>query len=269
MPVGVLTFEAGTADLQHLREDASLAAASAALPRGAYSSLRTYGGDRVLRFADHLARLRSSVEGGVALGEDRLATAMRNAIAAGGHAESRLRVTWAPPRLFVTVEPFTPLPIAWYERGVAAVTIREQRAQPHAKDTAFITTAAARYAALPPGAHEGLMVAADGSILEGLSSNVFFVAGDVLRTEEERVLPGVTRSIVLDLASGLAPVELRALALEELPAARECFITSASREVLPVVVVDGRPIGDGRPGPVARELRERFARAVEREARPV
>jgi D-alanine transaminase len=265
----VVTYEAGSGDLQSLRVDASLAEASAALPRGAYSSLRTYGGDRVLRFADHLARLRGSVAGGSSLDADRLGAALRNAIAAGGHPESRLRVTWAPPRLFVTVEPFTPLPTGWYVDGVAAATVREHRLQPHAKDTAFIATAATRYASLPAGVHEGLMVAEDGAILEGLSSNVFFVCDGVLRTEDDRVLPGVTRSIVLELAAGVLPVELRALDIEDLADARECFITSASREVLPVVVVDGAQVGDGRPGPVATELRERFAQAVEREARSV
>ncbi len=266
------TFELVAGGLAELGSTATPVQASAALPPGAYSTLRTYARTRVLRLEDHVRRLRESARLQGRAGElatDSVRSALAAALASAGHPESRVRLTWAPPRLFVSVEPFTPLPEALYREGAWCVTVPVRRDNPHAKDTRFIGTAADAYAHLPAGAHEGLMVAEDGAILEGLSSNLFAVKEGALHTEEERVLPGLTRSMVLEVAEGLLPRAPGALRLEELPLASECFLTSASRGVLPVVRIDTTTIGDGRPGPLTREIRERYERRVEAEAEDV
>ena len=149
---------------------------------------------------------------------------------------------------------------------MACVTLDLQRENPHAKDTRFIATAQDAYGRLPPGVEEGLIVGADGAVLEGLSSNFFAVLDGALRTEEERVLVGVTRSLVLEVAAGLMPVDRRAVRRDDLPRIDEAFVTSVSREVLPVVEIDGRPVGDGRVGPRTRALLEAFGDLVRREA---
>jgi len=87
----------------------------------------------------------------------------------------------------------------------------------------------------------------------------------VLRTEEERALIGVTRSLVLEVAEGLMPVERRAVRRDELARIDEAFITSVSREVLPVVAIDGRPVGDGRVSPRTRAIMDGLAALVRRE----
>ena len=242
-------------------------------PRGAYTTFRTYGGSRVLRPEQHLARLRESVDlqGLPAdLGPARFERGVGRAIAAADLPEARLRVTFAPPRLLISVWPFEPLPAALYETGADCVSVPVRRANPHAKDTRFLAEAAAAYAGLPPGAHEGLMFdAANGALLEGLSSNVFAVLDGQLRTENERVLRGVTRGVVLELATGLLPVRLEPVRREQLARLDEAFLTSVSRGVLAVASIDGRPVGGGRPGPFALALAERLRATVEREARPL
>ncbi|MGE3373496.1 MAG: aminotransferase class IV [Vicinamibacteria bacterium] len=246
-----------------------MAAASAALPQGSYTTLRTYGGRSVVRLAQHARRLAESLDPArpELVGEGELAAALAAALDRTAHAESRIRLTFAPPRLYVSLEPFTPLSPAAYEAGVACVSVPVHRDRPQAKDTRFLATASAAYATLPPGVEEGLMLAADGAVLEGLSSNFFGIAGGTLRTEGERVLAGVTRSLVLEVAAGLMPVETRAVRAAELPGLEEAFITSVSREILPVVRIDGRSLGDGRPGPLTRRLIAGFAGLVAREAR--
>jgi branched-subunit amino acid aminotransferase/4-amino-4-deoxychorismate lyase len=169
----------------------------------------------------------------------------------------------------VSLEPFQPLPAALYEEGVAARTLPIHRDNPHSKDTRFIATADRAYRDLPPGVHEGLIVAEDGSILEGLSSNFFAVLEGRLRTEEARVLLGVTRALVLEIAQKHLPIDLIAVRRRELPASSESFITSVSREILPVVEIDGERIGEGRPGPRTKALREGLAALVEREAEEI
>jgi branched-chain amino acid aminotransferase len=188
------------------------------------------------------------------------------ALRATGHAESRLRLTWAPPRLFVSVEPFAPPPSSLYEAGVWCITVEMRREQPQAKDTHFLSAVAAVYDRLPAGAHEALLVAEDGSLLEGLSSNFFAVRGGALYTEQTRVLHGVTRGLVLEIAAGMLPVATTAVRLDQLPSLGEAFITSVSRGIVPVVRIDERTIGDGRPGTLTRGLMWRFEELARRDA---
>jgi branched-subunit amino acid aminotransferase/4-amino-4-deoxychorismate lyase len=242
------------------------------LPEGAYTTLRTYGGDGVVRLGLHVLRLNESIalQGGHgSLDEARVRRAIAAAVERTRHFESRLRLRFAPPRLFVSVEPFQPFPETLYRDGVACVTLGLRRPNPHAKDTRFVAAADAAYDALPPGIHEGIMVGEDGALLEGLSSNFFAVKDACLRTEENRALRGVTRALVLELAAGVLPVSMTAIRRSELPSLSESFVTSASRGLMPVVTIDGVSIGEGRPGPFTRALMARFDDLVTREAKSV
>jgi branched-subunit amino acid aminotransferase/4-amino-4-deoxychorismate lyase len=265
----VITLEMTDKGAVSVGEDASLLAASTRLPRGAYTTLRTYGGRGVVRLGAHLRRLQESVAGqGHPASVDPQAARrlVGAALRAGGHPESRLRLTFAPPRLFASVEAFAHPPRSRYAKGAACVTLDLHRDQPRVKDTGFLPTAGRAYAGLPPGVEEGLLLADDGSILEGLSSNFFAVLGGRLRTEDERVLPGITRALVLEVVADFLPFDPRAPRRDDLPHLEEAFITSASREVLPVVDIDGAPVGDGRPGPHTRAIMEAFAALIRREA---
>jgi branched-chain amino acid aminotransferase len=261
--VALLEFEASGPGLVPRRE---------APPEGVYTTLRTYQGDRVLRLAAHVHRLNESaalreLEGQV--DERRIRRAIALALLETGYDESRLRLTFAPPRLFVGIEAYIPLPAALYREGVACSTVPLQRRNPHAKDTRFASEAASAHQALPQGVHEGLLLAPDGALLEGLSSNLFALVDGVLRTEEARALLGVTRSLVVEVAQAVVAIGGRAPLLREVPRFAECFLTSVSRGILPVVSIDGRAIGEGRPGPLTRELTMRFESLVEREAERV
>jgi branched-chain amino acid aminotransferase len=262
----IQSFEWRAGSLLPLGLSPDMATASAALPAGAYSTIRTYGGRGMVRLDEHVARLARSA--GAPLDGSAVRAAIAAALDATSHPESRLRVTFAPPRLLVTIEPFTPPDPRLYDEGIRCATLPLRRERPQAKDTRFIAAAASAYRVLPPGIHEGLLVADDGAILEGLSSNFFALLEGALRTEDARALPGVTRSIVLDVAAGLLPVQLMAVTTAELPRLGECFITSASRGVLPVVAIDATAIGAGRPGPVTagigRRFEERIAAETER-----
>src|SRR5262245_13576850 len=237
----VVSFESSVAGLLPLGRHDSLAAASAALPEGAYTTFRTYGGRGVVRLAQHLRRLEDStaLQGRPGrLDESAARAALGRALREAGHRESRVRLTFAPPRLFIALEPFTPLDPSLYDRGVACITVDLQRDNPHAKDTRFIATSRAAYARMPPGVEEGLLVADDGTLLEGLSSNFFALVDGELRTEQERVLEGITRSLAIDAAAEVVPLRRVGVRRDELPLVQEAFLTSVSRELLPVVRVD-------------------------------
>lgn len=268
----VRTFEITDGTARETEPAATLSVASARLPQGVYTTLRTYVRDRVLRFDEHVRRLEESaaLQGRPApLDAGALRAGLAAAVRAAGHPHSRLRVTWASPRLFAAVEAFEPLAPALYEAGVACVTLPVRRDNPHAKDTRFLETARSAYGSLPPDAHEGLLVGDDSAVLEGLSSNFFAVREGILHTENERVLLGVTRSVVLEVSRGLLPLATAAVRVGELGELSESFITSASRGILPVVRIDQVRIGAGRPGRFTEELRARFDALVAREAEPL
>ena len=258
-------FEVDEGRLTPLAQAPTLAAASERLPAGSYTTLRTYGGTGVVRLAQHARRLEESLPRPVPLPESAVRWAVAEALRSTRHPEARVRLTWAPPRLFVAVEPFTPADPAVAATGVACRTIRGHRERPKAKDTSFLETAQIEYAALPAMVHEALLVDEDGAILEGLSSNFFGVRDGKLHTEEARALAGVTRAMVLELSSGVVPRGQGPVYLKDVPRLAEAFITSVSREVLPVVRIDGTTIGDDKPGPITRRLMAAFSDAVARE----
>jgi D-alanine transaminase len=130
----------------------------------------------------------------------------------------------------------------------------------------------AKQAAKEAGAREAWFVDAGGFVAEGGSTNAWIVDAEgrlVTRPAESGILRGVTRTTLMDLAraEGIAVIE-RPFTVAEAKAAREAFLTAATTLVLPVVRIDGVPVGDGRPGPIALRLRARFHEIAESTSPP-
>jgi D-alanine transaminase len=149
------------------------------------------------------------------------------------------------------------------EQGIAVITVPDNRwGRVDIKTTGLLSNVLARQAALERGARDAWFVDEDGTVTEASSANVWIVtpAGTlVTRHADHAILRGITRAVLFDAikAQGLA-VQERAFTVEEAYGAREAFITSASQIVLPVIRVDGRTIGNGKPGPVATALRRAY-----------
>ncbi len=119
----------------------------------------------------------------------------------------------------------------------------------------------AKQRAVELGAVEAILVR-DGVVTEGASTNVFGVIDGELRThpKSQAILPGITRDVVLELAAELElPVRETPLRIEDRERLDELFVTGTTTDVLPIVQLDGQPVGGGRPGPVAQALGEAFA----------
>src|SRR5258705_10171207 len=117
----VRTFELGAATLSEIGSHSTLSEAAAALPQGSYTTLRTYGGDRVLRLGQHVRRLEESLPGAAPLALANVRATLADALERTAYRESRLRLTYASPRLFLSVEPFEPLPESRYASGARCV----------------------------------------------------------------------------------------------------------------------------------------------------
>ena len=169
--------------------------------------------------------------------------------------------------LFTQAKPLVDSPLA--KAGVPVVSTDDLRwSRRDIKSTSLLAQVLAKQVARDAGAYEALMVGADGLVTEGSSSSVFILTENreiVTRPADTTILPGITRRAVMALAAEQdLTVAERRFSLEEAHGAAEVFLTSASTFVMPVVRIDGRAIGDGLPGPVARRLRALyidFARA--------
>lgn len=154
------------------------------------------------------------------------------------------------------------------EKGIAVSTLPDNRwARCDIKTVMLLPSVLAKEEARKNGAKEAWFLDAAGNVTEGASSNAWMVTADgtlVTRPLDRRILPGVTRATVMDVAKaeGLKIAE-RAFTIEEALKAREAFVTSATNIVMPVVIIDGKPVGDGEPGPLSRRLRLRFHHIAE------
>ena len=154
------------------------------------------------------------------------------------------------------------------ERGIAVISMPDDRwGRVDIKTIVLLPNVLARQHAIEQGARDAWFIDKDGMVMEASSANAWIVTSDgvlVTRHADHAILRGITRAVVFDAikAKGLG-VEERAFTLEEAYGAREAFITSASQIVLPVIRIDGRPVTDGKPGPVATALRREFHRYAE------
>lgn len=181
-----------------------------------------------------------------------------------GGAAPREHVPSVPPAptFFAYVTPFTYPRDVEVTRGIRAVSIRDIRwARRDLKTTMLLPAVLAKRQARAQGADEALLVGPAGDVHEGASSNVFIVEGRALITpaQSSDLLPGTMRPLVSEVGreAGL-DVRGEGLSLPRITAADEVFVSSTSQLVMPVVSLDGRPVGDGRAGPVARDLAARL-----------
>ena len=266
-----------------------VAAEQAALPAldlgllygyGLFETMRSYGG-RVFCLEEHYRRLAAGAELlaiPVPLTLAALEEAVDATLARNGLPDARLRLTvTAGPEdgggssLVLFASEVTEYPPELRRRGMAAVVsaVRRNETSPLAqvKSLNCLDNLLAREQARRGGAGEALLLNTQGFVAEGAASNVFLVRDGTLLTPgvEAGALPGITRQVVLVLAGeeGIE-VEEANLTLPDLFGAGEAFLTNSVMEVMPLVSVDGRPVGTGRPGPLTERLARRYRDLVAR-----
>jgi branched-chain amino acid aminotransferase len=251
-----------------------------------FETLRTYRGVpfELGVHMDRLARSAALVFIDLPVPRATLETEVLAALRAGQNPESYVRVMVTRgqgamgldpalaerPTRVIIVQPLTPPPERLYSEGVAAITYRTQRhvdatSAVGAKVGNYLVSVLAMREASRVGAVEALIVDARGAVLEGGTSNVFLVEKGRLITPDVSagILAGVTRAHLLEVAHTLGvAVELRSPSIGDAYAADELFISSSIRELMPVVRLDDRVIGSGKPGPVFARLLAAFRERV-------
>jgi len=157
------------------------------------------------------------------------------------------------PTVFVMSNPFVPVPEEQLRNGVKAVVLEDIRWQYcNIKSIALLPNILLRQQALDQGSAEAILLR-NGEVTEGAASNVFIVRDGVVITppKDECLLPGITRDLVVELAEANGiPVEERPISEAELQHADEIWLTSSTKEILPVTRLEDQPVGNGKPGPL-------------------
>jgi len=236
---------------------------------GVYEVIPVYGG-KPFRLEEHLRRLDNSLAGirmttplsaaqwaelfaRLIQGEEDQSIYLqitRGAPAKRDHAFPKEPVA---PTVFALCSPIAPIPAS----GVGAITVADIRWDwCHIKAVTLLANVLLRQQAVDRGCAEAILIRA-GEAVEGAASNLFAVIDGVLATPPKghQILPGITRDLVVELAAANAiPLQERPIAEAELRDASEIWVTSSTREVLPIVELDGKAVGGGVPGPVWQRM---------------
>lgn len=249
---------------------------------GVFEGIRAYGGS-VFALDAHVRRLYESAHSillDVGMPEADMAARIEEAVARNGLTDAYVRVLVTRgkgdlgldprkcPRATVVViaDAIALYPQSLYDSGLKAITVSLRRTSvdalsPRVKSLNYLNSIMAKQQAIAAGAAEAILLGPEGYPIEASGENLFIVRhGRVLTPPVYLgVLEGITRATVLDLARAAGhPTVEEPFTLHDLYVADECFLTGTAAEIMPVVEVDGRRVGDGRPGPITRSLTAAF-----------
>ena len=251
---------------------------------GVFEGLRSYEGN-VFRLREHLDRLWKSAKAiclEIPMSLDDMAAAVNETLSKNNLSDAYIRLVvtrgsgslgldpnrTSDPQVIIITDRIALYPEEYYRNGLEIITVSTIRNHPAAlspriKSLNYLNNILAKIEGLQAGCVEALMLNHQGEVAECTGDNIFLVRDGKLFTPpiDAGILEGITRDVVIELAGeqGL-PVHEIALTKHDVYIADECFLTGSAAEVVPVVKVDSRIIGDGKPGPVTRALTDGFHR---------
>ena len=253
---------------------------------GIYETMRAYNGTLFLldRHLDRLSRSANAISLTLPMSLEDIGKALKETLRVNHLTEAYVRLHFSrgpgeigldpalcpEPTMVIMARPFKGYPSEHYERGVSVAVVKTRRNHPLALDpsikgTNFLNNILAKIESIRAGAYEGIMLNWEGFVAEGTICNIFMVKSGTIITPALSIgiLEGVTRGLVLHLADKehVATLET-AFTPHELLTADECFITNSSIEVMPVTIIDGKLIGNGKPGPVTAALARAYSDEV-------
>ena len=250
---------------------------------GVFEGIRIYSG-KIFKEREHLARLYESAKAirlAIPRTSEQLSDAMRQAMQANGidgDGYIRLVVTrgvgllgiaiahTACPSVFVIADKIALYPPEVYERGLHCLVSSIARnhsntTSPRVKSLNYLNNILAKAEARLAGGDEAIMLTTTGLVSECSGDNLFLIRHGILMTPPSSagILEGITRSVVMELA-GRRGIEVREQSLirDDLYLAEECFATGTAAEIAPITMIDHRPVGDGTPGPITKQLTQDF-----------
>jgi branched-chain amino acid aminotransferase len=249
---------------------------------GVFEGLRSYGG-KVFRLKEHLDRLWNSAKAiwlEIPMTREAMAQAVNDTLRVNGIQDGYIRLVvtrgagalgldpnrTSDPQVIIITDRISLYPDEYYQNGLSLVTVSTIRnhpasLSPRIKSLNYLNNILAKIEGLQAGCVEALMLNIKGEVAECTGDNIFLVQKGELLTPsvDAGILEGITRGAVIELARAMGiPVRETPLVKHDVYIADECFLTGSAAEIVPVVKVDCRTIGDGKPGPITRRLLARF-----------
>lgn len=249
---------------------------------GVFEGIRAYNG-KVFRLKEHIDRLYESAHHlclEIPMPSAEMVEAVLDAVKVNEKQDAYIRLVitrgvgtlgidpnkCAHPQVIIIVDDISMYPQDLYENGLDIITASTIRNHPNAlnpriKSLNYLNNILAKMEATRSGCAEAIMLNENGEVAECTGDNIFLVKNGILKTPPPHagILKGITRGAVMELAEKSdIPVEEPTLTRYDVYSADECFLTGTGAEVIPVVKCDNRVIGNGRPGPITRKLRELF-----------
>jgi len=245
---------------------------------GVFEGIRAYNG-KVFRSQEHVDRLYDSARAialEIPLTKEQMAAAIRRTLEVNGLSDAYIRLIVTrgigdlgldpykciDPCVIIIADSIALYPPELYRKGLELVTVSTVRNHPNAvnpriKSLNYLNNILAKIECIQAGVSEAIMLNQEGHVAECTGDNIFTVRGGVVLTPSVHagMLEGITRRVVMELA-GQAGIEAREITMTrfDLYVADECFLTGTAAEIAPVVRIDSRTIGDGKPGPVTLKL---------------
>lgn len=253
---------------------------------GVFEGIRIYAG-KVFRLRQHIDRLYESARSihlEIPASRDQMVEDVLNTVRVNNKRDGYIRLVvtrgagtlgldprrTTDPQVIIIVDDISLYPPELYEHGMELATVSTIRNHPNAvnpriKSLNYLNNILAKIEAVQAGCLEALMLNHKGEIAECTGDNIFLVKRGAIKTPapDAGILEGVTREAVMELARAAGiPVQEAALTRHDVYTADECFLSGTAAEIIPIVKCDGRLIGSGKPGPVTRQLLERFHQLV-------
>ena len=260
---------------------------------GVFEGIRVYN-RRIFRHRAHLERLYDSARAlalTIPLSIDQMGAAVEETVRRNEREDAYIRLivtrgagelgidphSCPTPSVIVIVSDVRVYPRELYAGGIKVMTsatrqVSHEAIDPRIKSLNYLKNILAKIDAQQAGAHEAIMLNAEGFIAECTADNLFVIRGGRLLTPspQDGALGGITRGAVLELAGeARVPAAEARLTRYDLYTADEAFVTGTGAELMPVATADGRPIADGRPGPITRRLTDAFHALVRNEGNPL
>ena len=240
---------------------------------GVFDVMKTVNG-KIFLFDVHIKRLKDSADylgarlpmGKIKIKEtikkliskNKIKQASIRIVLTGGRSVDAMHFDFKAPTFYILVSEFKPLSGELYESGIKLATVEHSRDAAEIKTTNYVEAVRVINKRQKKEKFFEILYISDGAILEAATSNFFVFIGDKLVTPKDNILKGITRNLVLKLAKKKFEVEERKLKTEELNLATESFIAATNKNIVPVVQVDDKKIGNGKPGKNTKKLMELF-----------
>jgi branched-chain amino acid aminotransferase len=256
---------------------------------GVFEGIRIYSG-RVFRLREHIERLYESAKAialEIPLTPKQVMDAVRGTVHVNDKKDGYIRLVvtrgagglgldprkTTDPQIIVIVDDISMYPPELYENGLEVITSSYIRPHsnalsPRIKSLNYLNNILAKIEAVRAGCFEAILLNGNGEVAECTGDNIFLVKRGVLKTPPASagILEGITRGVIMELAvTAGVPLQETTLTRHDVYSADECFLTGTGAEIIPVVMCDGRVLGTGKPGPITRQLRERFQEVVQQE----